>query len=61
MSWDQKLTQLFFSSFLSSFNQDMCMLQVQGAGMVMGQASPHSKFASSAVKGLSVTPHSSPP
>lgn len=60
MSWDQKLTQLFFSSFLS-LNQDMCVLQVQGAGMVTGQLSPHSKFTLLAVKGLKVTPTSHSP
>lgn len=58
MSWDQNLTQQFFFSspfsFLSSFNQDMCVLQVQGADRVMGQASPHSEFILSAVKGLNV-------
>lgn len=42
------------SSFLSSFNQDMCVLQVQGAGGVLGQASPHSEFTLLAVKGLNV-------
>lgn len=52
MSWDQKLTQLFFSSL----NQDMFVLQVQGAGMVTGQASPYSKFTSPEVKGLKVIP-----
>lgn len=34
MSWDQNLTQRFFFLapfyFLSFFNQDMCVLQVQG-------------------------------
>ena len=35
---------VFFSLpfFFSSLNQDMCVLQVQGAGRVMGQALPHS-------------------
>lgn len=41
-------------SFLS-LNQDMCVLQVEGTGMVVGQALPHSKFTLPAVKGLNVT------
>lgn len=59
MSWDQKLTQLFFFFFFS-LNQDMCVLQVQGAGTVTSQFLLHSKFTLLAVKGLNVTPTSHP-
>lgn len=48
-------------SFLPSLNQNLCMLQVQGAGTVMGQASAQLKFTLLALEGLNVTPHSSPP
>ena len=60
MSWDQNLTQRFFPPpFFSFFFQSRYVWAAgtgcwQGAGRVLGQASPHSEFTLLAVKGLNV-------